>query len=189
MESSPGTLTDSCSVLLKELQRVLTAVSPSQFTSAGEMLLAGRKLFFLGAGRSGLALEMAAMRFMHLGLQVHVVGEVTAPAIVAGDLLVLASASGTTKTVMMAAEVAKKVGAAILVITTAPQSPLAQLATGTIVLTAASKSDTGERASEQYAGSLFEQAVLLLLDALFHSLWKSGTQSAEDLLARHANLE
>lgn len=180
---------DSFSLLLAELHRVLGAIPADQLEQAGRMLFAAKRLFFLGAGRSGLALEMASMRFMHMGLQVHVAGEVTAPAIAAGDLLVVASASGTTKTVVLAAEVARKVGAEVLVLTAAPASPLGQLAQGILVLQAASKADTGKRASEQYAGSLFEQSVLLVFDGLFHSLWKRGTQSADDLLARHANLE
>ena len=40
--------------------------------------------------------KMAAMRLMHLGLTVHVVGETTAPAIRSNDLLLAASGSGTT---------------------------------------------------------------------------------------------
>ncbi|MGI4854999.1 MAG: 6-phospho-3-hexuloisomerase [Janthinobacterium lividum] len=177
------------SLVLLELERVLRAVTPEQIAMAGEMIVTAKRVFVYGAGRSGLALKMAAMRLMHLGLQVHVAGEVTAPALAAGDLLIAASASGTTKSVLLAAGVAHKVEARLLVITTAPQSELAQQADGVLVLTAASKDDLGRRASEQYAGSLFEQSVMLLFDGIFHSLWKNGTQSTEQLLRRHANLE
>ena len=40
-----------------------------------------RRWFFSGQGRSGLVAQMAAMRFMHVGRNVHFVGEVTAPSI------------------------------------------------------------------------------------------------------------
>lgn len=179
----------SFSLLLSELGRVLDAVSPEQVQHAGAMLRTACRVFVFGAGRSGLALQMVAMRLMHLGLQVHVAGEVTAPACAAGDLVIVASASGTTRSVLLTAEAARKAGADLLVVTTAPESHLAQLAQGVLVLPAASKSDTGVRASDQYAGSLFEQSVLLLFDSLFHSLWKESGQSAEQLLTRHANLE
>ena len=53
-----------------------------------------------GAGRSGLALRMTAMRLMHLGKEVGVVGEVTTPAIRAGDVLLTASGSGTTGSIV-----------------------------------------------------------------------------------------
>lgn len=168
---------------------MLGAVSAEEVAAASQMLLDSRRIFFVGAGRSALALRMAAMRLMHLGLQVYVAGDVTTPSIAAGDLLVAASASGTTKTVLLAVDVARRVQAKVLVVTASAQSPLAGQADAMVVVPAASKAELAGRASEQYAGSLFEQAVALLFDGIFHSLWKNGTQSTEELLARHANLE
>ncbi|SEC52791.1 6-phospho-3-hexuloisomerase [Terriglobus roseus] len=182
-------ITTARNLLVHELQTTLDAVDPTQLQTAAKLILTSPRIFLFGAGRSGLSLKMVAMRLMHLGLQAYVAGETTTPSITAGDLLVVASASGTTTSVMNAVEVAKKNNARMLAITTAPASKLGQLADAIILLPAASKSDTGERASQQYAGSLFEQAVLLVMDTLFHALWKSGTQSSEELLKRHANLE
>lgn len=154
-----------------------------------DQLLAARRVFVLGAGRSGLALRMTAMRLMHLGLEVHVVGEVTAPAIAAGDVLLTASGSGTTGGIVRAAETAVKAGAGIAAITTAPGSPLAGLATALVVVPAAAKLDRSGAASAQYAGSLFEQLVALLGDAVFHALWLRSGATADELWPRHANLE
>ena len=153
------------------------------------LLTDAERVFVLGAGRSGLALRMTAMRLMHLGLTVHVVGEVTTPAIGAGDVLLTASGSGTTGGIVRAAEAATAAGARVAVLTTAADSPLARLATASIVLPAAEKQDRSGEASAQYAGSLFEQAVGLLGDALFHALWQRSGQSADELWPRHANLE
>jgi 6-phospho-3-hexuloisomerase len=50
---------------------------------------------------------MAAMRFMHLGYTVFIVGETNTPAILEGDLLLVASGSGTTSSVVSSAEKAK----------------------------------------------------------------------------------
>jgi 6-phospho-3-hexuloisomerase len=46
---------------------------------------------------------MAAMRFMHLGI-LFIVGETNTPAILEGDLLLVASGSGTTSSVVSSAE-------------------------------------------------------------------------------------
>ena len=146
-------------------------------------------MFVLGAGRSGLALRMTAMRLMHLGLDVHVVGEVTTPAIAAGDVLLVASGSGATAAVVRAAETAAASGARVIAITTAPDSPLAALAAVTVVVPAAQKQDHDELRSLQYSGALFEQTVVVLGDAIFHSLWKASGATADDLWPRHANLE
>jgi 6-phospho-3-hexuloisomerase len=59
----------------------------------------------MAAGRSGLALKMAAMRFMQY--TVFIVGETNTPAILEGDLLLVASGSGTTSSVVSSAEKAK----------------------------------------------------------------------------------
>jgi 6-phospho-3-hexuloisomerase len=179
----------SQALLLKELERTLAAVSEAEIAVAQEMILVARRVFVTGAGRSGLALKMAAMRLMHLGLVVHVAGEVTAPAINQGDLLLVASGSGTTAGAVHAVEVARKVQAAVLALTAAPASKLGQLAQGLIVIPAATKQDHGGVRSEQYAGALFEQSVLLVMDAIFQVMWRKRGESAEELWKRHANLE
>lgn len=154
-----------------------------------DLLDGARRVFVLGAGRSGLALRMTAMRLMHLGFDVHMVGDVTTPAIRADDVLLTASGSGTAAGVLRAATTAVDVGARVAVITTAPSSPLAGLATAVIVVPAAEKLDRSGTASAQYAGSLFEQIVVLLGDAVFHALWRRSGASGDDLWPRHANLE
>ncbi|MFT2710525.1 6-phospho-3-hexuloisomerase [Clavibacter sp. Sh2036] len=156
---------------------------------AARVIRDGRRVFALGAGRSGLALRMTAMRFMHLGLHAHVVGEATSPAIEEGDVLLVASGSGTTAGIVSAAEIAHEVGARIVALTTADDSPLAGLADVTVLIPAAAKQDHGGTVSEQYAGGLFELSVALVGDAVFHALWQASGLSADDLWPRHANLE
>lgn len=172
-----------------EVDRVCRAIQPAAWARAGAMLLKAPAVFTVGTGRSGLALQMAAMRFMHLGLSAHVVGETTAPAIGSGDVLVAASGSGSTSRVVRAAETARKQGANVVALTTAADSALAKTATEVLVIPAADKQDFEGKASAQYAGSLFEQSVLLLTDALFHALWRSSGIQARELWRLHANLE
>ncbi|WP_370449010.1 6-phospho-3-hexuloisomerase [Cryobacterium sp. Hb1] len=183
---------DALGLIFAENSHVVNALrsaSASSLDEAATALAAAPRIFVLGAGRSGLALKMTAMRLMHLGLDVHVVGEVTSPAIASGDLLLVASGSGTTGAIVRAAETAQSVGANILALTTAPESPLGRLAAVTVVIPAAAKQDHGGQVSAQYSGGLFEQAVLLVGDALFHTLWQASGATAEQLWPRHANLE
>ncbi|WP_105035576.1 6-phospho-3-hexuloisomerase [Cryobacterium aureum] len=186
------TTADALGLIFAENSHVVDALrsaSASSLDEAVAVLAAAPRVFVLGAGRSGLALKMTAMRLMHLGLDVHVVGEVTSPAIASGDLLLVASGSGTTGAIVRAAETAHGVGAIILALTTAPESPLGRLATVTVVIPAATKQDHAGAVSAQYSGGLFEQAVLLVGDALFHTLWQRSGATAEQLWPRHANLE
>jgi len=180
---------DATSVITGEHAQVLEGVDPEAWGRAGALLLEAPAVFTVGTGRSGLALQMAAMRFMHLGKSAYVVGETTTPAIGTGDVLVAASGSGSTKRVVTAARTASEEGAHVLAITTNPESDLAGLAAETLVVPAADKQDFEGTASAQYAGSLFEQSVLFLTDALFHALWQTSGSQAQELWRLHANLE
>jgi 6-phospho-3-hexuloisomerase len=167
-------------------------VSKLDFTEVVEMIpyiLNAQRIFVVGAGRTGLALQALAMRLMHLGFQVYMVGETTTPAIQSGDLLIAASGSGTTGSIVKAAEKAKSVQAQVFSISTTKKSQLADSSSFILVIPAAQKTDHGTDISQQYAGSLFEQAVLLLTDALIQTLWRMDGTPAEELWKRHANLE
>ncbi|ODU00403.1 MAG: 3-hexulose-6-phosphate isomerase [Pseudonocardia sp. SCN 72-86] len=184
-----GQFADATQVVVAEVAELSAGLEAESWTKTGALLLRAGKVFTIGTGRSGLALQMAAMRFMHLGLSTHVVGEVTAPAIGHGDVLVAASGSGTTGRVVRAAQTARDQGADVITVTTCPDSPLAKIATDVLVIPAADKQDFDGTTSVQYAGSLFEQSVLLATDALFHTLWKAGGSQARELWRLHANLE
>jgi 6-phospho-3-hexuloisomerase len=192
MPSGNQDVADALAAIGTEVATVVAALVRSDadgFARVADLVAAAPRVFVLGAGRSGLALRMTAMRLMHLGLAVHVVGEVTTPAIGRGDLLLTASGSGTTGVIVRAAETAAGVGADVVLITTAADAALASSATVALVVPAAAKLDRSGTASAQYAGSLFEQSVVLIGDALFHALWQRSGQSADDLWPRHANLE
>ena len=156
---------------------------------AADLIHAAARVFVLGAGRSGLALQMTAMRLMHLGLDVNVVGDATTPAITSQDMLLVASGSGTTAGIVRAASTAAGVGAGVVAITTDSTSPLGELADVVVVIPAATKQDHAGLISAQYSGGLFEQSLVLVGDALFDALWKNSGATAEELWPRHANLK
>lgn len=179
----------STQLILEELGRSLGSVSSEEASAVQTLLLAATRIFTTGSGRSGLAIRMAAMRLMHLGLTVHVAGEVTAPALAKGDVLLIASGSGTTASAVAAAETALKVGARVIALTATRHSRLTELADAVLFIPAAAKQDHDGSLSQQYAGALFEQSVLLVTDALFQEMWQARGESAEQLWTRHANLE
>ncbi len=142
VEETRTRFNDGRRIVLDENERLLNSVDSVQWDRTGELITSARSVFVIGNGRSGLAIQMAAMRLMHLGLRVHVAGEVTAPAVGSGDVLIAVSGSGTTASVIGAADTARKVGASVVAVTTAAESPLAQRADEILVLPAADKQDT-----------------------------------------------
>jgi 6-phospho-3-hexuloisomerase len=176
-------------MILMENNWLLKQIDYKALAVLAETIQKAHHIFIIAAGRSGFSMRSAAMRLMHLGCRVYFVGDTTTPAIQKGDLLIAASGSGTTSTIVRAAEKSIAVGADVVALSTQENSPLAKLATQLILIPAAEKQDHHSNRSAQYAGSLFEQFLLLLTDAVFQSLWKSGATPAEELWKRHANLE
>lgn len=177
------------SLVRDEITDTAAKIDVQELARLADHLRRGGRVFVAGAGRSGLVLRMAAMRLMHLGLDVHVAGDTTTPAIASGDLLLVASGSGTTSGVVKSAETAAKAGARVAAFTTNPESPLAGLADAVAVIPAAQKTDHGSNVTRQYSGSLFEQVLFLATEAIFQSLWDNTDAPAEELWLRHANLE
>lgn len=194
MPSTTATISSAAAIslvaneALRAAERAAVA-SSEQLDALADLLLSADRVFVGAAGRSGIALRMTAMRLMHLGLDIHVVGDATTPAIGVGDVLLTASGSGTTESVVRTAQKAAAAGARVGAITTAATSPLGDIADVLVVVPAAQKLDRTAAASDQYAGSLFEQVVVLLGDGLFHALWQRQGSSADDLWPRHSNLE
>ena len=174
-------------VICREVADAAAAVEGRALERVIAAVASATRIFVFGEGRSGLALRMGAMRLVHLGKVVHVVGDATTPAISGGDLLITASGSGTTPVTVLIAEQARAAGALILAITANPASRLASLVDLVLELPTPSKTGDSCRASVQPGGSLFEQSLLVLLDTMFLIL--AGESAADQIARRHANLE
>jgi 6-phospho-3-hexuloisomerase len=168
--------------VLDEVSGVLAAVSGNQMAEAAQLLEdRQRRWFCCGQGRSGLVAHMVAMRLMHVGFAVHVIGEATAPAVVPGDGLVAISSTGETPMTVHFARLARDLGAQVLAVTSRVESTLASVAQTRILLPT---SGTG-----QFGGTLFEQSALLVLDALVLDITAADPQAYALMQARHANLQ
>ncbi len=158
-----------------------------------------KKILVMGAGRSGLVGKAFAMRLMHLGFNVYVLGDTIVPSITKGDVAIAISGSGRTRLIVTAAEAARSVGATVVAITTYPESPLGKLAHYVIRVPGRTKSFKMEDyfarqilgIHEPLAplGTLFEDTTLVLLDGIIYSLMKRLKISEEEMLKRHANIE
>ncbi len=172
----------------KEVGEVLAQVEEADVTLFVNELLRAKQVFVTGEGRSGLVGKCFAMRLMHLGLPSHFVGEVVAPPIGPGDLLVAISGSGSTAVTLTVTEQALAAGAKPLLISSKRDSPIGRLAHHVLVVPGQTRVDTEHCSSIQPMGSLAEQSVHLLLDAVVVMLMVRLGVQAEEMRARHTNL-
>jgi 6-phospho-3-hexuloisomerase len=173
-------------LILAELTELFRRFDDDALTAVGEAIVASDRVFLTGLGRSRLIAAAFAMRLMHVGFDSHLVGEVTAPALSSGDLLIAQSGSGTTPTTVHQARAAKEAGAQVAAITSQMNSPLGQLADLTVVVPVGGQDGV---ATAQHAGSLFEQSCLIVADSVAALLQQRLARTDTDRAARHANLQ
>ena len=183
---------DTIAQVTAEISACLEKVPDEQVEHALEKLARAPRIFVAAAGRSALGARGFAMRLMHMGKNVHVVGETTTPPIGSGDLLVIASGSGRTQSLVGMATRARQLDATILLFTLTEHSPIADVADQIVLFPAPSPKapDADNRATSiQPMGNLFEQSLFVLLDCLILSLMNRQGMTAEEMFSRHANLE
>lgn len=175
--------------ICERLEEIFLSIDEAQFSRIVEEIDEAPRVFVLGRGRSGAVMRMFAMRLMHLGMVVHVVGDTTAPSIAEEDLLMVGSGSGQTPSCGLLAGIARQIGASVGLITGASgSSPLAELADFKIVIPVGTNvADEGY--PQQFGGSFFEQALLICLDAVVDELRRKRGISFEFMKTKHANLE
>lgn len=192
---------DMMRLMASRIRAIANRLSPDEIDRFIQEILQARRIYVMGAGRSGLVAKAFAMRLMHLGLVSFVVGETITPALKKGDVLVIFSGSGSTKTIADIAETTKDIGGRIALITANPDSRIAQIADAVVIIE--SQRDTvsddtaefeirqmmGEHKSFAPLGTLFETAAMIFGDAVISRLMEITRTEEAALKDRHTNIE
>ncbi|OEL01068.1 6-phospho 3-hexuloisomerase [Staphylococcus succinus] len=175
-------------IILNEIQEVMHLVDEQEIDDVATVLTKDKRIFVVGAGRSGFQGKGFAMRLMHIGYQSYVVGETITPSVQKGDVWVAISGSGTTESIVTQTEKVKKLGVHVIALTSDANSKLAQVADKSIIVPGATKMNTGVE-STQLLSSLFDQTVHISLDVLNQKLAERDNTSNQSANAQHTNVE
>ncbi|WMW25650.1 6-phospho-3-hexuloisomerase [Methanolobus sediminis] len=191
-------LTSSILLMADHLKNVANKLDEYSVRQMLEDITGAKRVFVMGAGRSGLVGRAFAMRLMHLGLTSHVVGETTTPAVTKDDVVIAISGSGKTRSVVNLGKVTKDIGAKLIAITSNKESTLGEMSDTVIVLPGRTKDDAGGyderhmRGEYTYLtplGTSFETSSNVFLDAVVSELIYITGASQEDLTSRYTNIE
>lgn len=171
--------------IVDEVKDVLKSINLEELENTINMIQKDVRIFVDGEGRSGFAGKGFAMRLMHLGYEVYVMGETNTPSFQEKDVFVCISGSGNTGSVRLNAEKAKNTGVKVVTITNNRDSSLGEISDQVIQLNATVRGDTQNRKSIQLLGSLFDQSAHLLLDSVCLSLSKRDDISNEEATGKH----
>ena len=148
------------------------------------------RVFVCAVGRCGLVLKMFATRLAQLGIRCYVVGDLTTPSIGDGDVLIAASGSGVTPTVVLLASRARMFGVKVIGLSAHEDAEFARNVDSVITLPVPAKTDPIDRKqSVQPPGSLFEQLLLCFLEEAILRLARQQDEGFQTIRSRHANLE
>lgn len=176
--------------ILKELIRTTDRISDEEAEKLVNGILEARKVFVAGAGRSGFMAKSFAMRMMHMGIDAYVAGETVTPNFEEGDMIIFASGSGETKSLVSMAEKAKSLGGTVAALTIFPDSTIGKMADMTVKLPGSPKDQSeDDYKTIQPMGSLFEQTLLLFCDSVILRFMEKKGLDTNKMYGRHANLE
>ena len=89
---------------------ILNQVDPAQIEEIATALAEAKRVFTAGWGRAGNIIRILGMDMSQIGKVVFCVGDNGTPSAHPGDLLIINSGSGNTKTIAVLAEQAKEQG-------------------------------------------------------------------------------
>lgn len=175
----------------EELRVAAAGVDPAALAGMVEELAGARRVVCYGVGREGLMMRALAMRLYHMGMDAHVVGDMSCPPVGAGDVLVVSAGPGSFSTVLGLMGVAKGAGARVACVTAQPGAAVPAGSDRVLVIPAQTMADdTGPAvASVLPMGSLFEGAQYLVFEMLILMLRDRLGVSPDAMRARHTNLE
>ncbi|MCX9025064.1 MAG: 6-phospho-3-hexuloisomerase [Candidatus Methanoperedens sp.] len=189
----------SMNLIAKHIIKVSSKLDTGSVKRLVDEIIGSKRIFLMGAGRSGLAAKAFAMRLMHMGFNVFVVGETTTPAVQPDDLVIAVSGSGETPSIASLGGIAKKIGSKLAVITSNKDSTLGKISDIVVIVPGRPREDIiyedyHERRMVGYPelaplGTIFEITALVFLDSIVSELMvRTGANEAE-LKKKHTVFE
>ena len=199
MEEHP--VQDMMRLMASRVRSMAGSISDEEVERLLREILAAKRVYVMGAGRSGLVARAFAMRLMHLGLTSYVIGETVTPALDRGDLVVVFSGSGETRSIADIAESAQRIGVRLCLITAKRDSRIARTADCRVVIETRGDATgdgnaefeirqmMGRHKSFAPLGTLFETVSVIFADAVISRLMEIKEINVDALKGRHVNIE
>lgn len=178
------TAIESMNFIASHIKKVADMLDAKSVTNFVDEIMSSKRIFLMGAGRSGFVVRAFAMRLMHLGFNAYVIGEVTTPAVKPEDLVIAISGAGETPLIVKLGKVAKTIGSKLATVTSNKGSTLANTSDIVVVIPGKNKEDIYETKLAPL-GTMFELTTLVFLDGVISELMERKGVSEEDMSERH----
>lgn len=181
---------DYLSIIINELCVIKDCISEEDCEDLIDITNGSARVFCYGLGRAGFSMKAFTMRLMHMGKEVFFLTETITPNFGPGDLFIVSSASGETAQLVALVRKAHQLGGKVAALTTNRKSSIAEEADVVVQINAPSKQQSDSTFySKQPMASLYEQALLIVSDALVMKMAADSGSPEKELFKRHATLE
>jgi 6-phospho-3-hexuloisomerase len=167
----------------EQVTQALARIDPTLIARAVGLLTKSPQIFVYGAGRSGIVGRAFAMRLVQAGLRAYVIGESVTPIVRKGDVVVILSGQGESYSSIQTANIVRREGAELIVVTGRAVSKLAHTASLLLVIEFAEDPDRPRFAP---LGTLFESASLRLTDGIVAEVLAARGETEASMRKRHA---
>ncbi|WP_320122997.1 SIS domain-containing protein [uncultured Sphaerochaeta sp.] len=173
--------------ILHEVSEHFDKVDFSMLETLTNQILSADNVFLLGAGRSKLMLATFCQRLNHLGINSYIVGEIPCPPSTKKSLIIAASGSGTTCSVMAILKNQKNLGTPIFLFTANMTEMFKDSADNILRINVPNSLYDKSSESKQLMRTAFEQIVFLIEESIVYEL--SQNIPHQLIASRHTNLE
>jgi 6-phospho-3-hexuloisomerase len=177
--------------VLDEIGAATARINDSDMNALCRLINGAGRVVVYGCGREALQIKGFAMRLYHLGLNVGVAGEMTAPPVGKDDVFLATCGPGELSTVLALMDKANKAGAHCAIITAEPKSSAALAADSALIIPAQTMASdqVGYQSSVLPMGSVFEGALFVLFEVMVQRIQALSGAKTDEMRARHTNLE
>ena len=166
----------------REDAEMLAGIDQAQLDAMVDAILEAKRIFVAGWGRAGNVGRILSMDCSQIGLETYCVGDNGTPAIQPGDILVISSGSGETKTMCILAQQAKEHGAKLGLISGNADSTIV------IPQIKRKRGDGAPPAPTSSGGSMYHVIVMVCDLIRAYAMERLGV-TWEDVGRNHNNLE
>ena len=171
----------------KEDFELFLRVDMEQMRKLAEAIMNAKTVYVGGWGRAGVTGKLLSMDLSQIGIPTYVVSDIgiCQPAAHPGDLFVICSNSGTTRTMVTLAEKAKELGIDIALISSNAESAIGKMAKVNVVIPKSSD----EMSREDSAWWPFYHVDVQVMDFIREIIMERTKQTMKDIMYYHNNLE
>lgn len=177
---------------LDELWETVKQLDATELHAFVQALSSANHVILHGVGREGLMMRALAMRLFHLGLNAHVLGDMTTPPVGKKDFLIVSAGPGYFSSIAALVNTAQNAGAKVACFTAQPAATLPNNADLILTIPAQTMVDDEEESQTNSVlpmGSLYEGALYIYGELIVLELQQQLGISVDDMRSRHTNLE